>query len=641
MGFIAKMNDAAQNSGFGKYFKLTERRTTLSQEIRGGLVTFLTVCYILPVNSGILNDTGGICVTNGDCPLGPGSLGDDQCQACLAEMRKSLISATAAACIISHFLMGLVGNLPLAVAPAMGINAYFAYTVVGFMGTGRITYQQALTAAFVEGFIFIFISLVGVRTWLMKVVPRCLLLSTSAGIGLFLAFIGLQHAEGIGLVTYNSATLVTLGGCSTQYRRNQFTFVGADGGPIPAAVDVCAVGPSGEAELFAPGWVPSGNYACDSAGVMRSPTMWLGIMAGILMAVLMAKNVKGAMIIGILFATIISWIPTSGNMAAYIGDYTSVPGAKLRMEYFKKVVAVPDTSYSAGQFDWSAFSNGNLWIALLTFLYVDFLDSSGTFFSMANFLNNYIPNFVDEKTKTFERQMPAFCVDGASTSVGAVLGSSPLTVYIESAAGIREGARTGVAALVVGFCFFIAMFFSPLIAAIPPYATGPALILVGSMMIFNIVRINWININEAVPAFITLAVMPLTYSIAYGLIAGIFTYMLINGLVLVWSYIQVTAFPKTISEEARAAGNGNPLKIAWYLTANPPMPEDLIENPNELDANMRRMTFRLRSAEAKLTEAGISTADLPPLSTTAPEGVPVAKMVDAGVDIADAAAAKV
>jgi AGZA family xanthine/uracil permease-like MFS transporter len=305
-------------------------------------------------------------------------------------MRKSLISATAAACIISHFLMGIVGNLPLAVAPAMGINAYFAYTVVGFMGTGRITYQQALTAAFVEGWIFIVISLIGVRGWLLKAIPRCLLLSTSAGIGLFLAFIGLQQSEGIGLVTYNSATLVTLGGCPPNARRNQFTFVPSGGAPLPNVTDVCAVGADGKAALFEPGWLPSGNYACDSSGVMRSPTMWLGIMSGFLMVVLMAKNVKGAMIIGILFATIISWIPTSSNMAAYIGDYTPVPGAKIRMDYFKKVVALPDTSMSAGQFDWSAFNNGNLWIALITFLYVDFLDATGTFFSMANFLNNYV-----------------------------------------------------------------------------------------------------------------------------------------------------------------------------------------------------------------------------------------------------------
>ena len=388
------------------------------------------------------------------------------------------------------------------------------------MGTGsyKVTYQQALTAAFIEGWIFIAIALLGIRGKIVKLIPRCILLSTSAGIGLFLSFIGLQQGEGIGLVTYNSATLVTLGGCSPQYRQRQFTFFGATGGVTPNASDVCTVGPTGEVELFEPGWLPSGNYACSSAGVMRSPTMWLGIASGLLMATLMAKNVKGSMIIGVLFATFISWMHTPSNMAAYIGNYTSVPGAKARYEVFKKVVAVPDTSYTAGQFDWSGFSNGRLWLALITFLYVDFLDATGTFFSMANFLNNYIPNFVDMKNKTFDRQLAAYCVDGISIVTGACLGTSPLTVYIESASGIREGARTGIAALTVAFCFFVAMFFSPLIASIPPYATGPALILVGSMMILNIVKINWSSVQDAVPAFLTMAIMPLTYSIAVSLI---------------------------------------------------------------------------------------------------------------------------
>ena len=141
------------------------------------------------------------------------------------------------------------------------------------------------------------------------------------------------------------------------------------------------------------------------------------------------------------------------------------------------------------------------------FRYVDFFDATGTFFSMANYLNNYIPNFVDFKTKRFERQLVAYCVDGVSIIVGALLGTSPLTVYIESAAGIREGARTGIAALVIMMCFAVSLFFSPLIAAVPPYATGPALILVGSMMMLNIVRINWSNTQEAVPAFLTIAIM--------------------------------------------------------------------------------------------------------------------------------------
>jgi adenine/guanine/hypoxanthine permease len=367
--------------------------------------------------------------------------------------------------------MGVVGNLPLAVAPAMGLNAYFAYSVVGFMGTGQygVTYQQALTAVFIEGFIFVAISLLGVRTFLVEKMPRCIMLATSAGIGLFLAHIGLQTAEGIGLVTYNPATLVTLGGCSPSHRLYQFTIPMEPGALEPSPSTVCAYDEAAGEVSLAPGaFVASGNYLCDSAGVMRSPTMWLGIASGLLMVALMAKQVKGALMIGIIFGTVIAWIPTSGNMAAYIGKYTSVPGAVRRMEVFEEVVSLPDTSKTALEFDFSGFKNGQLWLALITFLYVDFFDSTGTLYTMATYLTHYIPNFVNLKTKSFERQLQAYCVDGLSSVVGATLGSSPLTCYIESAAGIREGARTGLSSLVIMLCFVISLFFSPLIAAIPP-----------------------------------------------------------------------------------------------------------------------------------------------------------------------------
>ena len=250
---------------------------------------------------------------------------------------------------------------------------------------------------------------------------------------------------------------------------------------------------------------------------------------------------------------------------------------------------------------------------------------------MANYLNNYIPNFIDLKTKTFERQMAAYCVDGISIICGACLGTSPLTVYIESASGIREGARTGVAALVIAFCFFIALFFSPLIAAIPPYATGPALILVGALMVINIIRINWASVQEAVPSFLTIAVMPLTYSIAYGLIAGIMSYIWIHLMLLAWNYIHALLFPASFPAEAKAAGNGNPFKAAWYLTANPPEPKDLVEFPTEEnEATLRAMTFRLNSAEAKLAAAGIPLDDLD--ESTSSDGKPSA--VGQGVDTA-------
>lgn len=230
-------------------------------------------------------------------------MGDPVCDECVEDVRKSLITATAAACVCSHFLMGIFGNLPLAVAPAMGLNAYFAYTVVGFMGTGRVTYGQALSAVFVEGFIFIIVSVIGLRSYLVQILPRSIMLSTSAGIGLFLAHIGLQGAEGLGIVTYEPATLVTLGGCALEDRRYQYSFSDAT---LSDAANVCAVNEtSGDPMLFAPSWVKSPNYSCASKGVMRSAQMWLGIGGGMLMAILMAKSVKGSMIIGILFVTFI------------------------------------------------------------------------------------------------------------------------------------------------------------------------------------------------------------------------------------------------------------------------------------------------------------------------------------------------
>ncbi|KAL4442024.1 hypothetical protein ABPG77_011285 [Micractinium sp. CCAP 211/92] len=559
MGAIDKLNSMVENSAVGRFFCVKERNTTFTQELRGGLVTFLTVAYILAVNSNIVTNTGGMCVVDGTCKAAlPPGIQSPECQDCITQLRASLISATAASCVISHFLMGVIGNLPLAVAPAMGLNAYFTYTVVGFMGTGRVAYNEALSAVFIEGFIFMAVTLLGVRSKLVELIPRSIMLATSAGIGLFLAFIGMQASEGLGVATYNSATLVTLGGCAPEYRTNQYTISGSAIASVGSPDSICYID-STTGNVTANGglFVPSDSYSCASAGVMRSATMWLGIAGGMLMTVLMAKNGKGAIMVGILFVTFISWIPNDGNGARYIAkpdgcqpDNTFADGSAClytpemrRWDYFKKVVSAPNTSATAGKFDFSGFKNGNLWVALITFLYVDFLDATGTFYSMANFLSNYIPGFVDQKRKRFPRQTAAFMVDGASITIGACLGTPPLTVYIESASGIREGARTGIATLMVGFCFFVSLFFSPLLATVPPYATGPALILVGALMIINIVKIPWDRVGEAVPAFLTMITMPMTYSVAYGFIAGIIGYIIINWSVFAINYIETTFFP--------------------------------------------------------------------------------------------------
>lgn len=233
------------------------------------------MAYILAVNAGILADTGGICPTNGACPLGPGSIGTAACDDCVANTKRSFISATAAICVIANFLMGIMGNLPLAIAPGMGLNAYFTYTVVGFFGTGMVTYQMALAAVFIEGFIFVFISVIGLRTWLTTIVPKSIWLASSAGIGAFLAFIGLQQAEGLGVVTYNGATAVGLGGCPPGYRNHQYTFSTAQLESACILSDGAAI-----ANPANSGWTPSSNYFCESAGVMRSGQTWLGIAGG-------------------------------------------------------------------------------------------------------------------------------------------------------------------------------------------------------------------------------------------------------------------------------------------------------------------------------------------------------------------------
>jgi len=413
------------------------------------------------------------------------------------------------------FLMGAVANLPLAVAPGMGINAYFTYTVVGFLGTGKITYQEALAAVFIEGWIFLIISISGVRGKIISAVPKCIMLATAGGIGLFLAFIGLQKSEGIGLVTYDPATLVTLGGCPRANRVYQYSVANA-------TVDaVCPMDPKTN-ELTLNLGPMSPNYKCVGKR-LHSANTWMGIAGVAVMAILMAKKVKGAIMMGIAFVTFISWIP--GHGGSYLGAGSEIDGGAERLDYFKNVVSVPDASKTTLAWSWAAFGKSELWVALITFLYLDFLDATGTLFSMASMLNHRIPGFIDERTKAFPRQVFAFSVDGIAIILGSLFGCAPLTVYIESASGIREGGRTGITAIVVAFGFFISLFFTPLIVSIPPYATGPALILVGAMMMENIIDIDWANVREAIPAFITIIVMPLTYSIAYGVIAGICSYL--------------------------------------------------------------------------------------------------------------------
>ncbi|RYF13159.1 MAG: NCS2 family permease [Oxalobacteraceae bacterium] len=443
------------------------------------------MAYIIAVNSSVVSDTGGTCI----CP--PTSL--DACATditynlCKQEIRRDLVTATAAISALTSFCMGLFANLPLGLAPGMGINAYFTYTVVGFNGTGLVPYRIALTAVFVEGLLFVALTILGIRQWLARAIPASIKLATGVGIGLYLTIIGFSYSAGIGLITGASSTPLEIAGCSQQYLTEN------DG------------------------------LMCDPSYKMRSPTMWIGIFCGGFLTVfLMMFRVKGAIIAGILLVSIISW--PRGT------DVTYFPHTELgdsNFDFFKNVVTFrPIKNILAAQ-EWDVSSHGGQFgLALITFLYVDILDCTGTLYAMARFAG-----VMDEKTQDFEGSATAYLVDAVGISIGSLFGTSPVTAFIESGAGISEGGKTGIAAMVTGICFFISVFFAPIFASIPPWATGCTLVIIGSLMAKAAADINWRYMGDAIPAFLTIAIMPFTYSIAYGLIAGIMSYILINTTV--------------------------------------------------------------------------------------------------------------
>ncbi|KAJ1695362.1 hypothetical protein LUZ63_012060 [Rhynchospora breviuscula] len=500
---LGRLNIAVNRSPVGKYFKLAERGSNFTTELRAGTATFLTMAYILAVNASILTDSGATCTINDcinpseSCKFPPVDAGYSQC---LDRVRRDLIVATAVSSLIGCFIMGMFANLPLALAPGMGTNAYFAYSVVGFHGSGGLKYKTALAAVFIEGIIFLIISILGFRSKIAKMVPKPVRIASSAGIGLFLAFIGLQNSEGVGLVSFNSATLVTLGACPTANRVAVAPVQTFDNGTV----------------ILMPGGAASGGIMC-VGGKMESATFWLGFVGFIIIAYCLIKGIKGAMIYGIVFVTAISWFRHT-KVTAF--PDTAIGDENFR--YFKKVVDVHKIEHTAGALSFDGIGKGYFWEALVTFLYVDVLDTTGTLYSMARFAG-----FVDNNGD-FEGQYFAFMSDATSIVIGSLLGTSPVTAFIESSTGIREGGRTGLTALTVSAYFFLSFFFTPLLASIPAWAVGPPLILVGVLMMKAVVEIDWHDMRQAIPAFITLIGMPLTYSIAYGLIGGIGTYIALH-----------------------------------------------------------------------------------------------------------------
>ncbi|KAK1285281.1 Adenine/guanine permease AZG1 [Acorus calamus] len=484
-GRLGRLNKWFAQTRLGRRFKMDERGTTLTTELRAGTATFLTMAYILAVNSSILSDSGATCTVS-DCvrlcptcpaptqsckfpPVNPGY------SACLDRVRRDLIVATVVASLLGSFIMGAFANLPLALAPAMGTNAYFAYTVVGFHGSGSVPYKTALAAVFVEGLIFLAISALGLRARLARLVPR----------------------PGIGLVGFNPSTLVTLAACPREARASVAQVVILANGTL----------------TLAPGATASGAVLC-LHGRMQSPTFWLAVVGFVVIAYCLIKKIKGAMIYGILFVTFVSWFRDTPVTA-----FPRTDAGDAAYDYFKQVVDVHKMEHTLGALSFAGVKSGKFWEALVTFLYVDILDTTGTLYSMASFT---------DAEGEFEGQYPAFMADASAIVIGSLFGTSPVTAFIESSTGIREGGRTGLTAVTVAMYFFLAFFFTPLLASIPAWAVGPALILVGLMMMRAVKEIDWDDMREAVPAFVTMVVMPMTYSIAYGLIGGIGTYVVLR-----------------------------------------------------------------------------------------------------------------
>lgn len=475
-----RLNDAVSKSFIGKYFKLEARKSCFTRELRAAIATFLTMAYIITVNATILTASGGTC-SAADCsaPAGPDCVLKPNAgyESCLAKTKSDLVVATAVSAMIASVAMGVLANLPFGLAPGMGPNAYVAFNLVGFHGTGSLSYQTALAVVCVEGCAFLLASVLGLRGKLAKLIPHSVRLACAAGIGLFIAFVGLQVNQGVGLIGPDPSNLVTITACKST-------------NPV-----------TGEC----------------MGGKMQNPKFWLGLVGFLITSYGLMKNIKGSMIYGILFVTLVSWF--RHTEVTYFPD---TPLGDANYSYFKKVVDFHKIQSTAGVLRFSDFNRSGVWVALVTLFYVDVFAITGTMYTMAE-----MGEFVDDKGN-FEGEYLAYMVDAAGTIVGSALGVTTTATFVESSAGMREGGRTGLTAVIIGLFFFVSLFFTPLLSSVPPWAIGPSLVLVGVMMMKVVKDIDWTNMKEAVPAFATMLLMPLTYSIANGIIAGIGLYVALS-----------------------------------------------------------------------------------------------------------------
>ncbi|WRT69331.1 uncharacterized protein IL334_006315 [Kwoniella shivajii] len=485
-----RINEAVARSFIGRWFRLDGSGHPLARpgskfltELRAGTVTAAAMLYIISVNASILSDSGGPCVceSTADDPI---CVNNTDYNLCKNELSRDYVTATSAISLISTFFMGFLANMPLGLAPGLGVNAYFAYSQVGFNGTGPISYHEALAAVFLEGIIFFALTIFGLRQWVVRLIPRSITTAIGCGIGLFLTIIGLS-SSGLNVITGGISTPLQLGGCSSEYADSVTGF-------------------------------------CNSH-VLQDPRMWLGIfVGGVLTAFLLLYRVKGALLWPILLVSIISW-PRPTSVTAFPHDVLG----DSNFAFFKNVVAARGFKLLGPKnVDWSAYANGKVWVALISFLYVDLLDTTGTMVAMSKQAGLY-----DARDGDFEGSSVAFLVDSSCIAAsGLFFGTSPCTPFVESASGISEGGKTGLTAITTAFWFFISIFFAPILSNIPAWATGSVLIVVGAMMMENAVSINWDYIGDAIPAFIVIAVIPFTYNVAYGIIAGLIVFILLHNV---------------------------------------------------------------------------------------------------------------
>lgn len=403
-----------------KFFKLKEHDTNVKREVMAGVITFLTMSYILIVNPNILSAAG--------------------------MDRSALFTATAIASFVGTICMALIARIPIAAAPGMGLNTFFAFSVV--LGLGY-SWQMALTAVFIQGIIFLLLTFFNIRELIVQSIPKTIKDAIPVGIGLFITLIGMQNA---GLIIKDENTMLTL-------------------------------------------------------GEMSNPHIWVALLGLIVMTVLHYKNIHGSFLIGIAVST---------AFAAILGLVTFPEGSLIALP--------PSISPVLMKFEWHNLFTFDMLIVVFTFLFVNLFDTLGTLLGVAK-----KANLMDENGN-FPQIRNALFADALGTTFGAMLGTSTVTSYVESASGVASGGRTGLTSLSTAFMFLLALFFAPIFLMVPASATAPALILVGLFMISSVVSLNFDDMTEALPAFLTIVMMPFAYSIAQGIVFGMLSFVLLKAI---------------------------------------------------------------------------------------------------------------